>query len=122
MKNKFISALTAFTLCFSLCLSGCSLGTYYENGTDKPSIDNGTNKDPNGGTDDPIMPVTSSHYTVTVYYDGKPFNPGDNDITVVWHNGNTVTRCLLDENGKADAGELDGDFSVYLLGLPDTYT
>ncbi len=121
MKNKFISALTAIMLCCTLCLSGCSLGTYYENGTDKPSIDNGTDKDPNGSTDNPTIDV-SSHYTVTVYFSGKPYNPGDTDVTVVWHNGNSVTRCLLDENGKADAGELDGDFSVYLLGLPEIYT
>lgn len=123
MKNKFISALTAFALCFTLCLSGCSLGTYYENNAGKPPANNNNADDPNKGPDDPVTePDTSTHYTVTVFYDGKPFSPGDLDITAVWHGNNSITRSLLDAEGKADAGELDGDFNVYLLGLPDTYT
>jgi len=121
MRNKFVSALTAIMLSFVLCLSGCSLGTYYEKGADKPTIDNGTPDDPNGG-ENPNPPVTSTHYTVTVFYDNKPFAPADYEITVVWQNDNNVARSLLDENGKADAGELDGDFNVYLVGLPDTFT
>ena len=120
MKNKFVSALAAVMLSFVLCLSGCSLGNYYDKGADKPTVDNGNTDDPNGTDPDPSD--TDAHYTVTVFYDSKPFVPTDFDVTVVWQNDSDVVRCLLDANGKADAGVLDGDFNIYLSGLPDTYT
>lgn len=121
-KNKFISLLLFVVLCLAMFLTGCDLGSRLENNTPRP---------PSGGTGDPTDPddpdnpdptVPDTHYTVTVYFDNKPFDPGDSDITVVWRSNVGVTRKLLNAQGKADAGVLDGDYNVYLEGLPDTYT
>lgn len=118
-RNKFISILLFVVLCFAFCLSGCDFGSYLEKNTDRtPSGGDGPNK-----PDDPNNPaVPDTHYTVAVYYDNRPFDPGETDITVVWRSNGGVTRKPLGADGKADAGELDGDYSVYLVGLPDTYT
>ncbi|MDE7158437.1 MAG: hypothetical protein K2N74_02580, partial [Clostridiales bacterium] len=78
----------------------------------------GDPSDPN----DPPVTVPDTHYTVAVYYNNKPFEPGELDITVVWRSNSSATRQPLNAEGKADAGELDGDYNVYLMGLPDTYT
>ena len=117
-RNKFISILLFIVLCLSLCLSGCDMGSYLDNNKDRPPS-GGNEEDPNK-PGDPTVPDT--HYTVTVYYDNRPFDPGEEDITVVWRSNGNVIRKPLGADGKADAGELDGDYNVYLVGLPDTYT
>lgn len=121
-SKKFLSLFLLIALCLAL-FSGCSLGSYLENNTKKPNGGTDTPVDPEkpGGPDDPV-PGTDTHYTVAVYYDNRPFEPGDLDITVVWRSATGVTRQLLDSKGEADAGELDGDYNVYLSGLPDQYT
>ena len=94
-KNKFISLLLFVVLCLAMFLTGCDLGSRLENNTPRP---------PSGGTGDPTDPddpdnpdptVPDTHYTVTVYFDNKPFDPGDSDITVVWRSNVGVTRKLL---------------------------
>lgn len=129
MKKKLV-LIVITVLCLVFGLIGCDMGTYIENGG-KPT---GSVVDPNGpdnpddpnkpdNPDDPVKPpVVSNHYTATVYFGNKPFTPGDSEITVVWQNGNDIHRVPLGADGKADAGELDGDYGVYLVGLPDNYT
>lgn len=122
-RNKFISLILFIVLCLVFCFSGCDLGNYIQNNTERPPL-GGNKEDPNDPNDpnDPSVTVPDTHYTVAVYYNNKPFEPGELDITVVWRSNSSVTRQPLNAEGKADAGELDGDYNVYLMGLPDTYT
>lgn len=133
MKKKLLTLLIA-VMCAVLLFSGCGLGSYIQN---KPSTEPPQTTDPddtenpddnpdenpeNPDTPDvPAPPVDNNHYTVSVYYNNKLFSPGDMEVTVVWR-GNNVIRVPLGADGKADAGELDGDYGVYLEGLPEKYS
>ena len=126
MKNKLIAILLA---CLSLvfCCTGCGMGTYLENGGKNPSNNVGGGKDPNtpSDPDDPNEPTEENptHYAATVYLGNQVFTPDDGmQITVVWRSKNDVVRVPLGSDGKADAGELDGTYTVYLSGLPTDYT
>lgn len=123
MKKKIISLIIAF-LCTAACFSGCELGSYIESGNKNPP---GTSTNPGGnepGGDNPggeTPDDTKTHYKVNVIYNNERFYPGDLDIYVVWRNEYSVVRYPLGADGTADAGELDGDFRVYLEGLPSKY-
>ncbi len=121
-SKTFIILLLVLSLAF--CFSGCSMGSYIENGAGKPPAGTTTPTDPDN-PDNPDKPKpddpTASHYTLTVFFENKPFEPGDLEITAVWRNASGVKRVPLGADGKADAGELDGDFNVYLAGLPQEY-
>lgn len=124
MKRKFLS-LILIVLSAILCFSGCGLGSYIESGSDskKPSSSDG-NK-PGGSEepgDNPGTEDTEGHYTAELYLDNKLFLPGDDVINVIWKSDYEVHKAELDANGKADAGELDGTYAVYLEGLPSKYT
>ncbi|MBD5585583.1 MAG: hypothetical protein HDQ88_10910 [Clostridia bacterium] len=133
MKKRI---LTVLLVCLSaiMCFTGCGLGTYIDNGTNKtPSDSAGSTPskptDPDEPTinpDDPNQgtPVTSENdYTVSVFYRNRLFNPGDKVITVVWHSDyDEPVRVTLGADGRANAGELDGEYSVYLEGLTGNYT
>lgn len=119
MKSKLIALIASLTA-FMLCASGCGLGSYIDNGGNKrpgnttpPSTENPNNPETPG--------VTDNHYTASVYFGGELFSPGDDEITVVWRNDTEIIRALLGDDGRADAGELDGDYRVYLEGLPSKY-
>lgn len=124
MKKKFIIFVTAFLSAVLLC-SGCGLGSYIDNGKPNSPVIDPAPIDPDN-PDDPDNPAPpeekSTHYTVTVYNGTQPYLPGEEEITVVWRNDFSVRRVLLGADGKADAGELDGDYSIYLEGLPSEYT
>ena len=124
MKNKL---LAVFIICFILicCFTGCNAGTYFENGKKTPPTDIGGGNGPVVGPENPSGPTEENptHYTATLYLGSSVFTPDDSmKITVVWRSKNSVVRVPLGEDGKADAGELDGTYSVYLTGLPNTYT
>lgn len=124
MKKKLLILITAFC-CAVFAFSGCGLGSYIENGKNKPDDTskpvNPKPEDPEN-PDDPSTPSpTDTHYTVTVYNGTEPYNPGEDEVTVIWKNDYSVQRVLLGADGKADAGELDGDYSIYLEGLPEVY-
>ncbi|MDE7463741.1 MAG: hypothetical protein K2M48_01825 [Clostridiales bacterium] len=124
MKKKILLIIIA-VMCSVFGLVGCDMGAYIENGGKPvgPVVDPEKPEKP-GDSEDPEKPdpAVSKDYTATVYLNKKPFDPGDNEITVVWQNGNDVHRAPLGADGKANAGELDGDYGVYLVGLPTTYT
>lgn len=126
MKKKLLALITV-VLCGLVCFSGCGLGSYIESGskpstgTTKPGTNPGNTPGDNPGGDE--TPVdTSDHYKATVIYDKKNFNPGDLEIYVVWRNEYSMERVELSADGTADAGVLDGDYTVYLEGLPSKYT
>ena len=121
MKRKFIICITAI-LGSVLLFSGCGFGSFIEKGKpSSPSTDPNVPVNPTPGPDDP--PATpDTHYTVTLYNGTQPYLPGEEEITVVWKNDYSVHRVLLGEDGKADAGELDGDYAIYLEGLPASFT
>ena len=128
MKKRILAILISL-LCFATVFSGCGLGTYVTNNKTKdPTTSNNPNNPNNPNKpddpDDPDDPdVNDKDYTATVYYNNRIFKPGDKDeITVVWRNSGGIVRVPLGENGKANAGVLDGDYYVYLEGLPQTYT
>ncbi len=121
MKRRIIALLLIF-VCAAFCLVGCNNGKYIEN-----------SGGPNGTSQLPIKPDQpekpgddeggkTNNYTATVYYNNAVFNPQDLEIYVVWVNDSQVKRVPLGEDGKADAGELDGQFGVYLEGLPTRYS
>lgn len=120
MKSKVLAILLA-CLTVAWCCAGCGMGTYLENGKKTPSTDIGGEVKPPDVPDKP--PVDDSHYTATLYFGSEVFTPTeDMDITVVWRSKNDVVRVPLGADGKADAGALDGTYSVYLSGLPSEYT
>lgn len=120
MKNKFLAVLL-ICLFMLLCCSGCNIGNYLENDKRKPTTDSSNPSDNPTKPTDPI--VDDSHYTVTVYLGSEIFKPAEEtDVTVVWRSKNDVVRVSLGQDGKADAGELDGTYNVYLSGLPSEYT
>lgn len=125
MKKRILAVLLVL-LCLITCLAGCNIGSFIENngkgnqGDVKPADpDNPDNPD---NPDVPVEPaVPDTHYTVALYYQNKPFIPGELEITVVWENESTAKRVPLGKDGKADAGELSGEYGIHLEGLPDAY-
>ena len=61
-----------------------------------------------------------SSYTVTLTHNGKVFTATDG-ITAQWTDGFSFYTAPL-TNGKAEVGDLDGDFRVTLSSLPDGFT
>lgn len=118
MRKKLIAIFAVLTAAL-LCASGCNMGSYIENGgKEPPSITNPPETPP----ENPGGPVVDdNHYRASVYFGGELFLPGEEEITVVWRNDNEIIRVLLGQDGRADAGELDGDFRVYLENLPSQY-
>lgn len=105
----------------ALCMcTGCELGSYRDDpGTSGGQSQSGSDKAPQGNTGDVIDHPTETAYTVSLYLNNKPFYA--EGISVFWRGTNTVHVAELGEDGQADAGELDGDFDVYLSGLPQGY-
>ena len=121
MKNKWI-AVILLVVCLIFALSGCGMGSYIDSGKNNaPSAPDGSGGGSTGDPDNPTPP-SSDNYTADVYLNNERFLPGDLDITVVWRNKNDVKRVALGADGTADAGELDGTYTVYLTGLPSEYS
>lgn len=59
-------------------------------------------------------------YTVTLMHNGKVFEATDG-ITAQWTDGYSYYTAPM-QNGKAEAGNLDGDYRVTLSSLPEGYT
>lgn len=123
MKKRFITLFICL-LCTVFVFSGCGLGSYITNNKDKGNggILNPGGPNGSGGPENPGKPAESNDYTATVYYNNKVFDPGDYEITVVWRNSLSIVKEPLGADGKANAGVLDGDYNVYLEGLPDIYS
>lgn len=115
MKSKLISLIALFT-CVVTCMSGCGLGSYLENGN-KNQDDTQITTPPQGNVPD----ADNENYKLSVYVGTERFSPGDLEVTAVWRNDKSVYRVPLSANGTADAGKLDGDYAVYLEGLPEQY-
>lgn len=58
-------------------------------------------------------------FTVEVVLNGEPFLPEGLEIYVQWTDGFSFHKSLLDEEGKASATGLDGDYQVTLSNIPD---
>lgn len=113
MKRKAIAVLMIF-ICVLFCLAGCNSGKFIESGknnVNKPDLPD-VPVDPDGGED---------KYSVSVYYNNTPFNPGDNEVYAVWINDTQVKKAPLGSDGKAETDGLDGQYGVYLEGLPTKY-
>jgi len=123
MKKRFVIAVLIL-ICAAFCFVGCNGGKYIESG--------GTNTGGSvtGKPDNPDLPDKPEElpgeedetYTATVFYDSAPFDPKDINIYVVWVNDLQVKKVPLGADGKADAGMLDGQYTVYLEGLPSKYS
>ena len=120
MKKKLISFIALLTALVSFSF-GCDAGKYIDSSGNKRPDTTVTPDDkpnePGPGTPE----VEEKNYKVSVYFGGELFLPGETDINVVWRNDNKIVRVPLGADGRADAGELDGDFYVYLEGLPSEY-
>lgn len=147
MKKTIVTALGCLVLALCMLCTGCELGSYQDHpgavgkdntesdaagATDTPSEnatgdaetsdETASGETATGETDTP--PSADTPYTVSLFYKNKAFAPGDAEIEVIWQSidSDTVVTVPLDENGEAGAGVLDGDFNVYLSGLPETYS
>lgn len=116
MKKKLLALISVFT-CAVICISGCGLGNYLESGNNKKPDDTQITKPPEGENPE----VKDENYKLSVYVGTERYRPGDREIMAVWRNDTDVYRVPLDENGTANAGKLDGDYLVYIEGLPDEY-
>lgn len=131
MKKHHVKSLICIVLVLVMC-TGCELGSYRDNPgtlgnivTTGPSGDVTTGPgDATGGSSNPSKPVVDENepYTVTLYYNNKPFEPQDAEIQVIWHSNESDKVLPLNADGTANAGVLDGDFDVYLTGLPEQYS
>lgn len=121
-----MKSLLCMVLVLAMC-TGCELGTYVTN----PGAQGNSGSDPTvGGNTTPSTPATgdgtvdaNTPYTVALYYNNKPFEvPNAEQIQVVWVGESTNTVLPLNADGTANAGVLDGDFDIYLIGLPEEYS
>lgn len=121
MKKKILSLIFVF-LAAVVCFAGCGLGSYVDNGNKNPpsSVEPENPSENPNPSDDPEAEDT--HYRVKVYLGNSPFYPGDSVINVVWKSDFNIVSEELGADGTADAGELDGDYAVYLEGLPAIYS
>ena len=116
MKSKLFALISCFA-CAATFLYGCGLGNYLENGSDKKTDGSQTAKPP----EQEGPSERDENYKLSVYVGTERFRPDDGVVTAVWRNSSNVFRVPLDGNGTASAGKLDGDFAVYLEGLPEEY-
>ena len=117
-------------MCVMFLCSACSWGNVIVNGKPQDSSGTTTPTDPNTpvdpeNPDDPDTPVINPNdFTVKVYDpNNRPFNPGREEVNVVWRSEDGIVRRALNADGSANAGELEGDsYTVYLEGLPSKYS
>lgn len=128
MKKKIITFIICL-LCAITLFSGCGLGSYVTNNKDKGpqgTVTPGGHTKPEDPDNPPVdpdnPPAERNDYTATVYYNNTIFNPGNHTVTVVWRNSETIKRAELGSNGKAQVEDIEGDFNVYLEGLPSNYS
>ncbi|MDE7076736.1 MAG: hypothetical protein K2O62_05390 [Clostridia bacterium] len=124
-KFKHVLSILATTL-LAAAFAGC--GTY----TPPENPDNPDNPD-NPGIDTPIVnpdPVNPAEdvFKVSLVWNGNPFTQsnysGITGIQAQWTDVETkeVFRAAFDKDGVAKSPDLDGDYSVTLVNLPDGYT
>lgn len=136
MKKHLVKTLVCLLLIASIC-TGCALGVSYDQpGASKPtnrspSDDDSSSDDAQGATNGlsdlstpshPSDPSNETPYTVYVYYNLKPFDPDGESVSVAWHGDEGTTVVELNEDGQANAGVLDGDYAITLIGLPEQYS
>ncbi len=129
MNNKLIAIL----LIVSLMLTFVSCGELVppagggvinppSNETPDDNQDNG-DQGGNGGEDNPDKEVT---FTVSLMLGGELYVPestdGDEAIKVRWSNGHSFHTEIIGADGMASTTELDGDYSVSVIGIPEGYT
>ncbi len=112
MKKRLCISLVLATL-LGLCACG-----QYNQAVNTPSNTDTTEAEttvPESETDQAEAP-----YTVTLTYNGKIFSATEG-ILAQWTDGYSYHTAPLTE-GKAEIGDLDGDYRVTLSGLPEGYT
>ncbi len=130
MNKKLIAIL----LLFSLMITFASCGELIPpagGGVIKPSDSDTPSDDNNGGTvgDDPIDDTPQDEelkFTVSLMLGGEIYIPketeGENAIKVRWSDGQSFHTETIGADGIASTTELDGDYSVSVIGIPDGYT
>lgn len=130
MKQYVAAGLSCLAL-VALLLSGCGLGSYNElpgkeNDSASETVGDGGTTDtaPIGG--DENDPDAETPYTVALFCNNLPFDPEEDPdgdpVEVIWHGSSGIYSATVDANGEASAGVLDGEFDVYLSGLPEKYS
>ena len=105
------------SLVLAMLLSLCACGQYNQ-AIDSPGDSATTEAEtavPESDTEQAETP-----YTVTLTHNGKVFTATEG-ITAQWTDGFSYYTAPL-VNGKAEMGDLDGDFRVTLSSLPEGYT
>ena len=108
-------------ICVSLVLAAllslCACGQYHE-AIDSPNHTETAEQEtvaPESNTEQAEAP-----YTVTLTHNGKVFTATEG-LLAQWTDGFSYHTAPL-TNGKAEVGDLDGDYRVTLSGLPEGYT
>ncbi len=118
MKQKGFAAVLLF-LVVSMLLSAC--GEYKPADTTAGTNENNTSqvivstpsKDPE---------EMENPFTATIVVDGKPYIPdAEHPIQVQWSDGYSIHQSQIDQNGVAWMDDLDGDYAVTLLTVPEGY-
>ena len=112
MKTWLSSALALAAL-----LSLCACGQYHE-AIVSPEDD--TKAEVETTAPEQESEPAEAPYTVTLMHNGKVFTAAEG-ILAQWTDGYSFHTAPL-VGGKAEIGNLDGDFRVTLSGLPDGYT
>jgi len=118
MKNKI--KLASLFLC-GILLVGCS-GNNVVKDNSHVSVDLGSEeKTSNNQEASNSSENLNAVYRTCLTLDGKVFIP-TSDITVIWENDRYTKSMVIGNDGYASTNELDGDFNVHLLNLPDGYS
>ncbi len=124
--KKFKSVLAvAAAFMLAVAFAGCGTYTPPNGGGDNPSGPN-TSAPPGQVTD----PENSNAFTASLkFLDGTPFTSEYygklTQLQAQWtsdDNKNEVYRSYFNSEGVASCTQLDGDYTVTLVGLPDGYT
>ncbi|MBQ9124722.1 MAG: hypothetical protein IJY14_03430 [Acholeplasmatales bacterium] len=124
MKNKIILFILTFLCIFSLVSCG-DAEVVNVKPVETPSVDisNKPSTEPSVKPSDSTPSGNDStgtedvEYTVTVTYNKQVMEMGE--LEAVWTNGHEMYKSKFDENNVASILNLDGEFDVYLTGVPE---
>lgn len=115
--KKFL--LTIFSVLLVVILAGCGV---YTPPVTTPSEGSGSSTQKPGPDDDNPPPVVEGDaFTVTLISGGKRYYP-ETEMSARWANDEEVFEAPFSSMGVATAYGLDGEYTVTLSNLPQSYT
>lgn len=115
--KKFL--LTIFSVLLVVILAGC--GVYTPPITTPSEGSGGSTQKPGPDDDNPPSVVEGDAFTVTLISGGKRYYP-ETEMSARWANDEEIFEAPFSSMGVATAYGLDGEYTVTLSNLPQSYT